>query len=78
MNTSEMSVAVKKLFGKVVEVICFVLGPTLIITNVLDFEVTYRGLISYHKDTRANIGIGVALVAFGVLRRYWSKKEADK
>lgn len=67
----------KKAFMKLIDLICFVLGPALIISNIINFNHGYSGL-TYSEEARINIGIGVALVAFGLLRKYWAKKDNDK
>lgn len=66
---------------KIVDIICFVIGPLLLVIFLFGFE--HRGLIGsgyanplyYPLESRIGIGIGVVLICIGFLRRYWRKKD---
>lgn len=69
----------KNFFVTTVELACFVLGPVFVVVNLLAFGQDYSN--GSYSETRTNIyfvGVGVGLIAFGFLRRYWSKNSADK
>ncbi len=69
----------KNLFVRTIELACFVLGPVFVVVSLLGFGQDYNN--GSYSQTRTDIyfvGVGVGLIAFGFLRRYWSKKSADK
>jgi hypothetical protein len=67
-------------FTKLLDVICFVIGPTILVASIFNFdfrEATGDNSIAvayiYGNDARASIAIAVALISFGILRRNWRK-----
>lgn len=69
-----MSITVKPLIRKLLDILCFVVGPMILTTSLLDFMqwAAYQPLMA---DERFGVGLGVALIAFGFLRIYWSRHE---
>ena len=71
-------------FKKMLDVICFVLGPLILIISIFSFD--HKGLIGmggpnpiyYSVESLAGIGIGAALICIGFLRIYWRKGEIEK
>ncbi|MBU1236386.1 MAG: hypothetical protein KJ634_10290 [Gammaproteobacteria bacterium] len=62
-----------KLLSRAADMLFFVVGPIVIVTNYLD-----HGDHFHHPDARFYVGVGVGLVALGILRKYWSKTKDDK
>jgi hypothetical protein len=60
-----------KIVSKILDVVCFVLGPVVLVTNTLEY---FRG-ITGGGDSLFFIAIGFGLICIGLLRKYW-KKEA--
>lgn len=60
----------KIFFARVLDFVCFVVGPTMFVANVLDY-----GRKGYSGDASFFAGIGVGLVAFGILRIYWARTQ---
>lgn len=64
---------------KLLDVICFVFGPSLLIISIFSFD--HKGLtgmegsnpLYYPVESIAGIGIGAAFICLGFLRRYWEK-----
>lgn len=70
----------KTLFNKFIDVVCFILGPFILVINIVNFEnddLLYGAIYYYHysQSTRLAIGLGVALIAFGLLRIYWRRNK---
>lgn len=65
----------KNIFTKLIDIICFVIGPVVLVVNLISFEnnMLAESLIYYPKSVRAGIGLGVALIAIGFLMKYWKK-----
>ena len=65
----------KPLLNKLIDVSCFIAGPVLLAVNVVSFEASdySDSAIYYPSDARFGIGLGIALIAFGILRIYWRK-----
>ena len=63
----------KAFFAKVLDFVCFVIGPSMFVANVLDHDRN-----GYSSDARFFVGIGVGLVALGILRIYWAKTQKGK
>ncbi len=71
----------KKPLGVVVDLICFVIGPFITAVNAFNWTAGRGGLrISYENipiayyypnEVRLGIGIGIALICFGILSRRW-------
>ncbi len=62
---------------RLMDVFCFVLGPVLVVVNLLYFFAAKKRYDSSGLLVGAElywIGIGVALIALGMLRRYWGKQ----
>ena len=67
------------LLKKIFDIICFVFGPSLLIISIFSFK--HKGLIGtgysnpiyYPFESKVGIGIGVALICIGFLRRNWRK-----
>jgi hypothetical protein len=66
---------------KLLNVICFIIGPALLTANIFGFgfrEAVGDNSIAvayvYSSEARTGIAIGVALVAGGLLRKYWAQK----
>jgi hypothetical protein len=60
---------------RVVDVMCFVVGPVLVVVNTLYIFASRRKFHSSVFDVDAEyygVAIGVALIAFGILRRRWN------
>lgn len=62
--------AVAEKIEKLVNLLCFVLGPMIIVDNILD----YSPGSGYSDETRLATSIGVGLVAFGLLRKARTEK----
>ena len=68
------------IFNKILDIIYFVFGPFLLIISIFSFK--HKGLIGdsysnpiyYPLESKVGIGIGVALICIGILRRNWRKK----
>ena len=69
----------KKPLGVIVDLICFVIGPFITAVNAFNWtahsggSLLEPGPISYHypDEVRFGIGIGIALICFGILSRRW-------
>ena len=64
--------------SKLLDVIFFVIGPVVLIVNVFNFGHNGRRgsiYIEYDAGALIAIGVGVALIAFGLLRIYWNKNK---
>ena len=62
---------------RLLDVICFVLGPVLVVVNLLYFFASKKRYDTSGLLVGAElywIGVGVALIALGMLRRYWGKQ----
>ena len=70
-----------KKFNKILDIICFVFGPLLLVISIFSFEhegligIGYSNPIYYPLESRVGIGIGAALICIGFLRRNWRKKD---
>lgn len=66
----------KRFFPRAVDVLCFVVGPTILAVSLFHFA---RTALYYENplvsDERFGIGLGVALIAFGFLRVHWARHE---
>ena len=65
----------KRLVRRAIDVLCFVVGPTIVAVSLFRFAWTV--LYSEYplvSNESFNIGLGVALIAFGFLRMYWSRR----
>ena len=62
----------KRLLGRLFDLLCFVLGPVLIVVGLLDFSYR-RDSYYYSDDTAIVVAVGVALVCLGFLRRHWTR-----
>ena len=62
----------KKVLSKLFDIVCFVVGPVLVVSNFLG----YSQYSSYDRlqDAKIGIAIGVALICIGLLTKYWTKK----
>ena len=81
-----------KVFEKIMDVVCFVVGPLIIVYFSLSFLVLLVPAFSvlqsavwiYRIDSAAiGIAVGICLISTGFLRRQWSKdanegKEDDR
>lgn len=63
----------KQLSGRLVDLLCFVGGPMMIVLSVGGSRIRY-GTESGSGDT-VYVAIGVGLLAVGLLRKYWSVRE---
>jgi len=61
--------------SKFVDVICFVIGPTIFVCSAFSFRYFYRGDYPF---AIIGIGIGVALICMGILRKHWRKKVSNE
>ena len=69
---------------KIADIVCFVIGPFLTVFFIFSFG--HRGLVGsegsnplyYPPDSKLGIGIGVALICLGILRKHWKKRATDK
>lgn len=62
---------------RLMDVCCFVIGPVLVLINLLYFFSARKRYDSSGLMVGAElywIGIGVALIAIGMLRKYWEKQ----
>ncbi len=69
-----------KIKNKLVDILCFIIGPMIIAYNLFDFRFgQYLGHDAfryyYMEDTQIFIALGVALVCWGFLRLYWKKNK---
>lgn len=74
-------------FRKVIDVFCFAVGPALMVVSLLSLEHRYpyrrhfsdgppqSGWYEYSDTALLGIGLGVALLCIGFLRRHWRKRE---
>lgn len=72
-----------KFFAKFLDVVCFVFGPSLLVANIFSFsfEETFVGnhiAYSYKPEVLDWIAVGVALIAFGFVRRAWARRTLDR
>lgn len=74
----------KTLLPKLADVICFVVGPFITVFSIFSFEGGGSGTrmidkgfhssgYSYSVESKIGIGIGVALICIGLLRKHWKK-----
>ena len=70
--------------SKILDIICFVIGPVLLPFGLLDFSYRHSGdgpfrepstyaVYYYGQDAILMVTLGVGLIAYGLLRRNWSK-----
>ena len=71
-----MSITVKRIIRRALDILCFVIGPTILVISLLDFVQQVAHHPSF-ADDRFGVGIGVALITFGFLRMYWSRHERN-
>ena len=71
-----------KIINKLVNILCFIIGPMIIAYNLFDYRIGPGRIKTgekpaffyyYKEDTQILIAIGVALVCWGFLRIYWKK-----
>jgi len=69
----------KKFISRFFDIICFVIGPIMMVFHLLSFD--YQGLVGsgprtiYYPDpSKLGIALGVALICIGILRKFWAKK----
>lgn len=67
-----------KKYSKIIDVICFVIGPFITVLSIFSFSPSHRGLGGsrggyYSDESKIGIGIGVALICIGILRKHWRK-----
>ncbi|MBT9457479.1 MAG: hypothetical protein IV097_12745 [Burkholderiaceae bacterium] len=62
------------LLARIIDVICFVGGPTILIPHVLAFT-NSREAVIYKTDDLFWIEVGVGMITFGVLLKYWAAKD---
>ena len=68
----------KRLFARAVDVLCFVVGPVLLVRGAfvyLGYDHSERRF--YAADTLNWIAVGIALIAFGLLRMFWTRKRSE-
>ena len=67
-----------KILSKIIDIICFGIGPFLTAYMIFDFKSGSLDHASYYYSNESQfcIGIGVALVSMGLLKRYWEKTES--
>ena len=66
----------KRFLHKLIDVICFVVGPTILAVGLFNFVWTvavHGGEFAAHEHF--SIGVGVALIAVGFLRLHWLRNE---
>ena len=63
----------KLMVSRFLDLICFVVAPAIIVMNWLSISKKYD-----NSDYILWIGIGVGLIAFGLLRKYWSFQSGRK
>jgi len=63
----------KLMVTRFLDLICFVVAPAIIVMNWLSINKKYD-----NSDYILWIGIGVGLIAFGLLRKYWSFQSGRK
>ena len=66
----------KRLLGRLLDVLCFVLAPFFITFGLLDFD-KRREAYYYPDDTQIVVAIGVAFVCLGFLRKHWSRSRSS-
>jgi hypothetical protein len=61
---------------KLIDVICFVVGPTILAVGLFNFAWT---IVAYGGESAPrehfSVGIGVALIAVGFLRVHWLRSD---
>jgi hypothetical protein len=66
----------KPVFHKLIDVICFVVGPTILAVGLFNFAWTIATLGGeFAAREHFSIGIGVALIAVGLLRLHWLRND---
>lgn len=82
MNTQAPNVIEKTQFklvaARVIDLLCFVIGPVLIVVSSFSFSAPRTRYDSNKEGALMLIGVGIALVAFGLLRKYWAMKDKRK
>jgi hypothetical protein len=69
---------------KVYDIICFVVGPLITVFSIFSFTGSQTLSLGgshgayYSQESKIGIGIGIALICMGFIRRYWRKKESGK
>ncbi|MDP2677574.1 MAG: hypothetical protein Q8O85_02465, partial [Rhodoferax sp.] len=75
--SEKLQTSLSRQHHRLMDVFCFVLGPVLVVVNLLYFFAAKKRYNSSGLLVGAElywVGVGVALRALGMLRRYWEKK----
>ncbi len=70
-----------KINNRIIDIFTFVVGPLITIISLLSWKMKYNRFFYYPAEAKVGIGVGIALICFGFLWRYWrkhEKKEGDK
>ncbi len=59
-----------KTWSKVLDLICFVVGPFITAICLSG----YHPNSGWNNDNELGIAVGIALICFGLLRKYWARK----
>jgi hypothetical protein len=66
----------KRFLHKLIDVICFIVGPTTLAVGLFNFVWTLAAFGgAFAPREHVSIGIGVALIAAGFLRLHWLRTE---
>jgi hypothetical protein len=67
-----------KILSKIIDTICFGIGPFLTAYMIFNFKYSSfnQGNYYYSNESKFCIGMGVALISVGLLKRYWEKTES--
>jgi len=69
----------KSLLTKCLDFLFFIAGPFIVVFNLLSFS-SRRGSLDgpavyfYSEVAKIGVCLGVALICFGFLRKYWNRK----
>jgi len=74
----------RKIFSKIFDILCFIVGPYLVAYHLLDFKVGPGIRLSkekppsyfyyYTSDSQIWFAIGICLVCLGFLIKFWKKR----
>ena len=73
-----------KILSKILDLICFVVGTFITVFFIFSFTGSTSSELMgshgayYSQESKIGIALGIALICFGILRKYWARKSKEE